>query len=267
MKDYYKILQLNRNATQVEIKRAYRRLAMQYHPDRNPDIKSQRFFVEISEAYRILSNPERKKHYDDLLNNKHKRISYTYQTARERAQARARAYADLRKRRQEAKKEETRKYFQKHLRKTMLACLIVTIFSNLLIFDYLLPSRLVYEPVIRKYTTTLSPGSVIIETQSCRVPIGRGAIDKYIFPGHPVHLEVTPLFNTVKRVNIRSSDKIMWAPPHFSIYSVWVFTLIIIFVTSHLGLFFFKSEEQIFNLAFVSIFFSLLVLYLLYVTH
>lgn len=65
-KDYYEILGVPRNATQEEIKRAYRRLAMQYHPDRNPDRRewAEQKFREINEAYSVLGDPEKRRMYD-----------------------------------------------------------------------------------------------------------------------------------------------------------------------------------------------------------
>jgi len=64
-KDYYKILGLNKSASADEIKKAYRKLAMQYHPDRNKDDKAaESKFKEISEAYAVLSDPEKRKQYD-----------------------------------------------------------------------------------------------------------------------------------------------------------------------------------------------------------
>lgn len=61
-KDYYKILGVDKNATQDEIKKAYRKLALKYHPDRNPDDKTaEEKFKEVTEAHEVLSDPEKRK--------------------------------------------------------------------------------------------------------------------------------------------------------------------------------------------------------------
>ncbi|MFH0847636.1 MAG: J domain-containing protein [Chloroflexota bacterium] len=66
-KDYYKLLGVGRNASDKEIKQAYRRLARKYHPDVNPGNKSaEAKFKEINEAYEVLSNPESRKKYDEF---------------------------------------------------------------------------------------------------------------------------------------------------------------------------------------------------------
>jgi molecular chaperone DnaJ len=65
MKDYYQILEVDRNASEDEIKRAYRRLALKYHPDRNPgDKNAEEKFKEINEAYACLSDPQKRAQYD-----------------------------------------------------------------------------------------------------------------------------------------------------------------------------------------------------------
>lgn len=66
-KDYYKILGVSKSATKDEIKKAYRKLAMQYHPDRNQGNKTaEEKFKEITEAHEVLSDPEKRKQYDTL---------------------------------------------------------------------------------------------------------------------------------------------------------------------------------------------------------
>ncbi len=66
-KDYYKILGIDRKASEDGIRTAYRKLAKQYHPDRNPnDKQAEEHFKEINEAYQVLSDPKKRAHYDRL---------------------------------------------------------------------------------------------------------------------------------------------------------------------------------------------------------
>ena len=64
-RDYYQVLEVGRNASQDEIKRAFRRLARRHHPDVNPeDPSAEDRFKEVAEAYEVLGDPERRQHYD-----------------------------------------------------------------------------------------------------------------------------------------------------------------------------------------------------------
>ena len=66
-RDYYEVLGVEKGASADQIKSAYRKLAMKYHPDRNPDNpEAKERFTEISEAYEVLSNPEKRQRYDQF---------------------------------------------------------------------------------------------------------------------------------------------------------------------------------------------------------
>ena len=66
-KDYYDVLGIDKSSTQEEIKKAYRKLAIKYHPDKNPNNKTaEDRFKEAAEAYEVLSNTEKRSRYDQF---------------------------------------------------------------------------------------------------------------------------------------------------------------------------------------------------------
>ena len=66
-RDYYETLEVSNTATDAEIKKAFRRLAMKYHPDRNPDdVEAEASFKEAKEAFEVLSNASKRAAYDQF---------------------------------------------------------------------------------------------------------------------------------------------------------------------------------------------------------
>ena len=69
MENYYDLLKIERTASDAEIKRAYRKLALKVHPDQNPNntVQANRMFVELTRAYETLINPKQRAEYDELF--------------------------------------------------------------------------------------------------------------------------------------------------------------------------------------------------------
>lgn len=66
-RDYYEVLEVTKESTVEEIKKAYRKKAIQYHPDKNPgDKEAEEKFKEAAEAYDVLSNPDKRARYDQF---------------------------------------------------------------------------------------------------------------------------------------------------------------------------------------------------------
>ena len=66
-RDYYEVLGVSKGASESEIKKAYRKMAIKYHPDKNPDdAQAEEKFKEAAEAYEVLSNAEKKQRYDQF---------------------------------------------------------------------------------------------------------------------------------------------------------------------------------------------------------
>jgi curved DNA-binding protein len=89
-KDYYKTLGVEKNATQDAIKKAFRKLAIQFHPDKNKEKSAEAKFKEINEANEVLSDPEKRKKYDTLGANWKQEQS----NARQRQESQANPFAN-----------------------------------------------------------------------------------------------------------------------------------------------------------------------------
>ena len=70
-KDYYKIMGLEKNATQEHIKTAYRKLARKYHPDVSKEPNAEEHFKELGEAYEVLKDPNKRQQYDQYSDHMH----------------------------------------------------------------------------------------------------------------------------------------------------------------------------------------------------
>ncbi|RZJ98551.1 MAG: J domain-containing protein [Flavobacterium sp.] len=104
MKDYYSILGISKSVSQADIKKAFRRKAIELHPDKNQSPSAKQDFIELTEAYEVLSNKTRRKSYDNIQNpvfNSEQKTRYEYQkweqdvnSAAESGRSRGQKYAE-----------------------------------------------------------------------------------------------------------------------------------------------------------------------------
>src|SRR6185295_17969174 len=74
--NYYKLLGVSKNASDIEIKKAYRKLALDFHPDRNKSKEAETKFKEINKAYEVLSDPKKKQTYDSMVHQAFEQNAY-----------------------------------------------------------------------------------------------------------------------------------------------------------------------------------------------
>ena len=141
MKDYYLILGIARTASEREIKRTYRRLAITYHPDKNPSADAEARFKEINEAYTVLSDPAMKADYDQRLNN-----PSFYSLPDTQPFHRDPAYRRTTQRRTTGPSERTL-FMQSMLKYSRLLFYFGCFWCGVLVIDFLLPSIVRHEIV------------------------------------------------------------------------------------------------------------------------
>jgi len=96
MNNYYSILEVTKIATNKEIKIAYRKLAMEWHPDKNKNVNAHSKFLEINEAYEILTDPIKRKEYDNISKSgQGEVISDEFKKWRNNAKSKAESYAEM----------------------------------------------------------------------------------------------------------------------------------------------------------------------------
>src|SRR5690349_3252719 len=140
---YYDILGVTRSATESEIKRAYRKLAVVYHPDKNPDPSAEQLFKLINEAYEVLGDPPKRSRYDlELTSN------VSVQTSPPPPRHRDPAYRPRRARpRRKSESERLRDMMAQYLPYTARISMLCFGLCVLLAIDYLSPRQQTTEAI------------------------------------------------------------------------------------------------------------------------
>jgi len=265
MKDYYPILGVNRTASAEEIKRVYRRLAVKYHPDKNPDPEAEALFKEINEAYDVLSDPEKKWLYDQRREPRYRSYTVT-PVAPDAAPVRVNNNDPRYRRRRPASApppihkataaDLCRQYLGHVLWVNWAGCAVVI----LLIMDFILPQRIAHETVERVDSAVRPAYEIVLMKSGREIKLyGHEATD--FEEGQSVIIMHTPFLQTVRYLSDMSRKHEVAL---YGIYGSPVFIPFILMITSVLGLLRRKSAEIRFSFSIASAFLTFLTLCLIF---
>lgn len=254
MKNYYFILGLPIYASESEIKRAYRQLALQFHPDKNPSDHAETIFIEINEAYETLGDSEKKTAYDLLLRG----VSPA-------APAYSRPHRDPRYKprppgsySRKSKRQELLEVMNVYLKYAIFISRATLVFAVLIALDFSLPNDRTERQV---------------ESTSYRKEVrGGGSLQLNLKDGETLSLSRKDAQEFVRVTKIFISRSFIFGVPitienertHFkakipvALYGNFIFCPVVMLITSLLGTMYWKGVEFRFNLGVVNFFLALL---------
>jgi hypothetical protein len=242
-------LGLNIYAQEHEIKQAYRKLALQYHPDRNPSKDAEAIFKEVNEAYEILGDSQRKFEYDQLL------IGVPVAKPHRDPRYRPRPPGSYSR---SSKKKELLEVMRSYLRYAIMVSRVALLFSAILTADYSLPLEKTQREVVhlkskkeyrgaRSYQLELEDGETVNLNRQTAQEFQRGSVITI----YNSALFSVPLLLENEKTQFKTKIPV-------SIYGNFVFLPLVLLITSLLGTFYWKGVEFRFNLGVVNFFLMML---------
>ncbi len=250
MKDYYQVLRISRLANADEIKRAYRRLAVLFHPDKNSSQDALRLFQEINEAHEVLSDPLKRSTYDLMLQGGGIRVTVEQQPQTWHRDPAYRRRQQAGYRPQKPGPSEKLLMMLHMLRFLRTASLVGLAWCAILVLDYSLPFRETRERVLpegyRKVSWQLHhEPNVIVTEKDHEFPVPFNGVDH--FPvGSQVNVVTSRLLNVL--VQVESEDKTYIIDSLASIYQNMMIVPVILLIVSAAGMLVKRGIEFRFNL-------------------
>jgi DnaJ-domain-containing protein 1 len=204
--DYYQILGVSREASQTEIRNAYRKLAKLYHPDRNPSAEAKNAILLVNEAYETLSDPGKRLQYDQPVYS-----SEIKNTQEDLRQAQRRENYRRWQETERIKREEFEGYKLEVLNQFKKYNMVLVIWALLMVLDeYIIPPRVIQEEVLLSKAIRVPSGrraSQIVhvaQTESYVMGIPRIAVEKSV--GGKLQIESSRILNVPLRVSTPDGD-------------------------------------------------------------
>jgi len=253
--DYYQKLGVAYTASHEEIKRAYRRLAVQYHPDKNKDPQAESLFKEINEAYDVLGDPAKKTFYDLKFSS-----PFTTTAEPERPRHKDPAYRTNRPRtKRKSDRDRLGDLMVEYLPwviKLSYLCLVV---AGLLLLDYVIPSQ-VHDEKIINYKIRRVPGFRYTVPYAVITTTGDHVID--VNPEFSDHFlkgkEVVVYSSMLLNIPVKIASAGFAVKLRKSIYGNFVFAPFGLFFFAALSIFFRKNVRHGFNFGITTILFLIL---------
>jgi hypothetical protein len=266
VKDYYAILGVDRSASEARIKQSFRRLAVTYHPDKNPDPAAEVFFKEVNEAYEVLGDADKRRGYDYLLDLQAGEISVqpVPAPARHRDPAYRRRAAPVPHRKSE--RQQVLEMMERNLPKSKLILKVSFAFCLFILLDFALPFRrtngVIQAITVTRQTRNAAPMRTITTSTGDRFRIEQEGTVVFV-KGDTIAVEGTRIIHIV--IAASKGDTRVSVP--VTIYGVFKFAPIVLTLMCLVGLFYpaIRTELQ-FNLGIASFFVLLLNLVFLFMS-
>jgi DnaJ domain len=244
LKNYYFILGLTIYARDSEIKSAYRKLALKYHPDKNSAVDAESVFKEINEAYEVLSDPQRKLLYDQMLVGLEPPPLQPAQTHRDpRYRPKPPGFVHQRN----SMRERLFDFMSSNLKYAVLISKVTLAFSLVLVIDFALNPKKESRKIVDKeslYGGRFSSVKVRMDNGNTLTLSGKDA--SKFRTGNTVILHSSPLLFVPMEMEDEGSHVAARVP--VSIYGNFIFVPLVLLLTSLGGTFYKKGVEHRFNL-------------------
>ncbi len=267
MKDYYRTLEVHPKATTQEIKKAYRKLAVKYHPDKSNYEDADRLFAAINEAYRTLSDPDKRFVYDTALMNREPTLPESRNQANEqgnRPQNKTRT-----QRRYATSKPSTRELILPYVNYMRMAPFFYLFFCLLLVVDKVMPLETYQETApqarydFRGRLEFQANGNTLRMSNGKKISISLD--DRIYLMDHPELITLRTFFFE-KFVSAQTSNgNGHRISPYTSIYTNMVYLPISLLLLSLVQLYPKWRPEQLLNLSLITLFIFGMSLYSLFV--
>lgn len=262
MKDYYKILEIEHNASSDEIRTAFRKMALKSHPDHNSHPDAHQQFIEINEAYNILSDPELRMAFD-LAWKQYTQPEIIHQQFYPRYQTPTQPTSVYKQKWYKAKKQHKfHEYKKTTLRTSAVVSALSLAFVLLLFTDYFL-SPIAYTD--EQLMVAHKGDKMILIVQEHKFPVSARTSTEFFAQCDYFEILQTPIFKQNKQFNAYTSARAYSFNPYYSIYTVYVFFPVGLLIASLVGLVWPKEQESVVGGAIVSAIMVIFTLFFMFV--